>query len=119
MTSRLEGKSSGNWQSGKPQAHREVRLTSDYLESVKEVKDQIRNHRALTGIKKHIDDWLWKNAHTCLPITPGSNVFLYKPDITPPLDGEISVFFAFGVHRGEESVELKKMIYVVPSSEED
>jgi len=53
------------------------------------------------------------------PFTPGSSVHIYKPDVMPPLSGEISVFFTFDTHMGAEAIFLHEMTYERARPEED
>ena len=103
----------------RPQKFREVRYTPGYLESLRQIKETIEDRRILNLICKSLEEQLWKNAHTMPPFTPGSSVHIYKPDVMPPLSGEISVFFTFDTHMGAEAIFLHEMTYERARPEED
>lgn len=102
----------------KPQAFRNCRRHPDYEDGVRQVKEKVKDKNALNYVLRSIEDWLFRNAHTC-PSHSTSNLFLYKPDSIQLLGGDILVLFAFEEFHGEEIVMLYDITFSPPEPNED
>jgi len=61
-------------------------------------------------VLRHIRDYLWKFADTCPQVT-GTNLHIYKPDLSPLIQGEVAAFFTFELVGERRIVLLRGITY--------
>ena len=92
----------------------DVQRHPDYEIEIRQVESLIDDSGITDFVSRHIEHYLWTFADTC-PRLDETDLYLYKPDFSPLIEGEIAVFFTFELVNGKQTVMLRGITYTTES----